>query len=60
VKGDLDPGYASTSRMIAESAVCLLENPDLAAGGIWTPAAALGSTLIQRLQDNAEIRFEIE
>ena len=28
VKGDMDPGYGSTSKMITESAVCLLQNPD--------------------------------
>ncbi|MCB1704055.1 MAG: saccharopine dehydrogenase NADP-binding domain-containing protein [Halioglobus sp.] len=60
VKGDRDPGYGSTSKMIAESAVCLLENPDLASGGIWTPAAAMGSSLITRLQDNAGLTFAVE
>ena len=60
VQGDRDPGYGSTSRMIAESAVCLLVNPDLASGGIWTPAAALGSALIERLQGNAGLTFQIE
>ena len=34
VKGDMDPGYGSTSKMIVESAVCLLQNSDCAAGGI--------------------------
>ena len=60
VQGDKDPGYGSTSKMIAESAVCLLVNPDLASGGIWTPAAALGSALIERLQENAGLTFQIE
>jgi short subunit dehydrogenase-like uncharacterized protein len=60
VQGDRDPGYGSTSKMIAESAVCLLVNPDLASGGIWTPAAALGSVLIERLQENAGLTFKIE
>jgi short subunit dehydrogenase-like uncharacterized protein len=60
VKGDMDPGYGSTSKMIAESAVCLLTNPDAASGGIWTPAPALGSLLIDRLQRNAGLSFEIE
>lgn len=60
VKGDKDPGYGSTSKMIAESAVCLLLNPELASGGIWTPAAALGAPLIERLQDNAGLTFQIE
>lgn len=60
VKGDMDPGYGSTSKMIAESAVCLLENPEAAGGGIWTPASALGSLLIDRLQRNAGLSFQVE
>ena len=60
VKGDKDPGYGSTSKMIAESAVCLLQNPDAAEGGIWTPAAAMGAQLIERLQKNAGVIFQIE
>lgn len=60
VTGDKDPGYGSTSKMIAESAVCLLQNPDLASGGIWTPAAAMGSQLIERLKANAGLTFEVE
>ena len=60
VQGDMDPGYGSTSKMIAESAVCLLKNPEAAAGGIWTPAAALGPLLIDRLQRNAGLTFRME
>ena len=60
VKGDMDPGYGSTSKMIAESAVCLHKNPDLASGGIWTPAAAMGDALIARLEANAGLTFTVE
>lgn len=60
VQGDKDPGYGSTCKMIAESAVCLLKNSDAAAGGVWTPAAAMGSLLIDRLQDNAGLTFAVE
>ena len=60
VQGDKDPGYGSTSKMIAESAVCLVKNPDAASGGIWTPAPAMGSLLIERLQANAGLTFTIE
>ncbi|MEM8561318.1 MAG: saccharopine dehydrogenase NADP-binding domain-containing protein [Pseudomonadota bacterium] len=60
VTGDMDPGYGSTSKMIAESAVCLLLNPDLASGGVWTPAAALGMRLVERLVANAGLTFEVE
>lgn len=60
VKGDRDPGYGSTSKMIAESAVCLLLNPEVASGGIWTPGAALGKLLITRLEKNAGLSFTVE
>lgn len=60
VKGDRDPGYGSTSKMIAESAVCLLLNPEVASGGIWTPGAALGDLLIKRLEKNAGLTFTLE
>ena len=38
VQGDRDPGYGSTSKMIAESAMCLLQDASATPGGIWTPA----------------------
>ncbi|MEP4148299.1 MAG: saccharopine dehydrogenase NADP-binding domain-containing protein [Halioglobus sp.] len=60
VQGDKDPGYGSTSKMIAEAAVCLVLHPELATGGIWTPAAALGAPLIERLQSNAGLSFNKE
>lgn len=60
VTGDMDPGYGSTSKMIAESAVCLLKNPEAASGGIWTPAAAMGSLLTDRLQRNAGLSFDVK
>jgi short subunit dehydrogenase-like uncharacterized protein len=60
VRGDRDPGYGSTSKMIAECAICLERDmPDLA-GGIWTPGAAMGDRLIKRLVDNAGLTFEVE
>jgi len=60
VKGDKDPGYGSTCKMISESAICLLKNLDAASGGIWTPASALGALLIHRLQENAGLTFQLE
>lgn len=60
VKGDMDPGYGSTSKMITEAAICLLESRGKPAGGIFTPAAALGSDLISRLQQNAGLTFQLE
>lgn len=60
VKGDKDPGYGSTCKMISESAVCLLKNLDIAGGGIWTPASAMGTLLIERLTENAGLTFQLE
>ncbi len=60
VKGDRDPGYGSTSKMISECAICLLRDaPDVPAG-IWTPGAAMGHRLIKRLVDHAGLTFGIE
>ncbi len=60
VKGDRDPGYGSTSKMITECAVCLLKQSKETAGGIWTPAPALGRDIITRLQANAGLTFTLE
>ncbi len=60
VSGDRDPGYGSTSKMIAESAICLLQDAQATPGGIWTPASAMGQLLIQRLQAFAGLRFSTE
>ncbi len=60
VTGDRDPGYGSTSKMIAESAVALALDDIATAGGIWTPAAAMGEQLLQRLQANAGLAFKTE
>ena len=60
VRGDRDPGYGSTSKMISECAICMLRDmPDVPAG-IWTPGAAMGHKLIKRLVDNAGLTFEVE
>ncbi len=60
VTGDMDPGYGSTSKMLAESAICLLEDcPDLQ-GGVYTSAPAMGEKLIARLVANAGMTFERE
>ncbi len=60
VKGDRDPGYGSTSKMITECAVCLLTQSKETTGGIWTPAPALGKDIIARLQANAGLTFSVE
>src|SRR6202158_3911957 len=60
VRGDRDPGYGSTSKMIGECAVCLLRDTPQVPGGIWTPVAAMGVSLIKRLVDHAGLTFEVE
>ena len=62
VKGKYDPGYGSTSRMIAETAMALLETREEAgnAGGVGTPGSFLGETLVDRLRTNAELTFAVE
>ena len=60
VSGDMDPGYGSTSKMIAESAICLVKECPHLIGGIYTPAPAMGEKLIARLQANAGLDFRLE
>ena len=60
VVGDMDPGYGSTSKMIAESAICLVKECEDLNGGIYTPAPSMGTKLIKRLQDNAGLTFKVE
>ncbi|WP_257165687.1 trans-acting enoyl reductase family protein [Bradyrhizobium sp. SRS-191] len=60
VKGDRDPGYGSTSKMISECAVGLLRDGASVKGGFWTPGAALQDSLIKRLVDNAGLTFTVE
>ena len=55
----MDPGYGSTSKMLAEAAVCLAKDDLDVGGGIWTPASAMGNALMQRLIDNAGLTFEL-
>ena len=60
VKGDRDPGYGSTSKMISECAICLLRDTPNVLPGIWTPGAAMGQKLIKRLVDHAGLTFTVE
>jgi short subunit dehydrogenase-like uncharacterized protein len=60
VKGDRDPGYGSTSKMISECAICLLRDRPNVPAGIWTPGAAMGHKLIKRLVDHAGLTFAVE
>ena len=60
VTGDKDPGYGSTSKMLAESALCLVKDDTGTLGGIWTPAPAMGGYLVKRLTEKAGLTFEVE
>lgn len=60
VRGDRDPGYGSTSKMLGESAVCLARDELTVGGGFWTPASAMGDALLTRLHEKAGVTFEIE
>jgi short subunit dehydrogenase-like uncharacterized protein len=60
VTGDRDPGYGSTCKMLGEAAVCLAREELDCGGGFWTPASAMGNTLIARLEENAGLSFTLE
>jgi len=61
VTGDRDPGYGSTSKMLAESAVCLALDEDKTPkmSGMLTPSVALEDALLERLEKNAGLQFKI-
>ena len=58
VQGDKDPGYGSTSKMIAESALTLLETDT--PGGVVTPGAIIAQPLMARLVKHAGLTFGVE
>ena len=60
VRGDRDPGYGSTSRIVAETTMVLLREGAHIPGGIWTPAAVLGRALLERLTVRAGVTFSVE
>jgi short subunit dehydrogenase-like uncharacterized protein len=53
-----DPGYDETSKMLAESALCLAFDDLPEGGGQLTPAVAMGDALRRRLE-GAGIKFEV-
>lgn len=58
VTGDRDPGYGSTSKMIAQSALCLLRDvPVEGNGGVWTAGGLMAEPLRKRLIDHAGLTF---
>lgn len=61
VTGDKDPGYGSTSKMLAEAAVCLAKDKAQLPEnyGVITPSTAMGDALLSRLQENAGLSFSV-
>ncbi len=57
VTGDADPGYGSTAKMLGESAIALIDGGG--PGGFLTPSTAFGDDLIERLQAEAGLTFEV-
>ncbi|KAG8734901.1 hypothetical protein FRC10_011225 [Ceratobasidium sp. 414] len=64
VKGQGDPGYYATARMIFESALLLLDSKNLTPmgqeGGILTPATAFGDRLVQALEATGQFEASSE
>ena len=61
VTGDMDPGYGSTSKMLAECAICLaLDNPLNENYGVITPSVAFEGNILERLQNNAGLEFSMK
>ena len=55
IRGDGDPGYKVTSKLVAECALCLVEDTDALPGGsdyggVLTSASGLGMALVDRLK----------
>ncbi|HSG90284.1 MAG TPA: saccharopine dehydrogenase NADP-binding domain-containing protein [Pseudomonadales bacterium] len=59
VTGDMDPGYGSTSKIIAECALCLTEEAKDLPGGVYTPASAYRMAIVERLRTHAGLTFDI-
>ena len=56
----MDPGYGSTSKMLAESAVSLAKDNLNESCGILTPSVAMGKSILKRLKDNAGLTFNFK
>ena len=62
VRSVFDASADSTSRLIAESAMCLVRDVSRkkTPGGIWTCSSAMGDALIKRLEASAGITLALE
>lgn len=60
VTGDADPGYGSTCKMLVQAGLCLaLSSEENKQGGFWTPATLLGDGLVDALQAQAGLSFQL-
>ncbi len=50
MRGEGDPGYSGTARMIGESAMCLAKDALTSPGGVRTPASTMAEPLMARLK----------
>lgn len=57
MRGEGDPGYDATSRMLGESAMCLAFDAIDGPGGVRTPASTMAAPLLARLRAQ---RFTLE
>lgn len=59
--GKGDPACYATSRMLAESGICLAQDISKAdkPGGFWTTASIFSDKLIDRLNRHGQMRFEV-
>jgi short subunit dehydrogenase-like uncharacterized protein len=62
VKGDRDPGYGSTSKILAEAGLALAFDVPRGTtpGGCWSSAAAMPEALMARLPAKAGLTFAVE
>ncbi|MEO8112900.1 MAG: hypothetical protein ABI655_00870 [Phenylobacterium sp.] len=62
LKGDRDPGYGSTAKILAEAALALAFDVPRAQtpGGCWTSAGAMAQQLVDRLPAKAGLTFTVE
>ena len=61
VTGDKDPGYGSTAKMLAETAIHFssVNKADTTEGGFYTPSSLFGNALISRLEEKAGLTFSV-
>ena len=61
VTGQGDPGVRSTTLMLIEAALCLAEDAERlpVGGGFWTPTAAMGILLRDRITKHGGLSFEL-